>query len=263
MANEGTSNGSGRFCAPLRSRRKRALTTLIGAVTLLALAASSSTPLGAEEKPSDKLLFLVARPAILDPVFEKSVVLMLPIEGEPVIVGLIINKPTRLTLTKLFPDSPTLKNSTDDAYLGGPVDMASPALIFHSAKPPKHAMLLYDDVYLSFDTKFISKVLVDPKASGEVRLFLGRAQWAPAQLQGEALEGSWYSLRAEGAVIFDRDSANLWKRLHDRARPPANIEYHMPPHPWEKHFGLEVNFLPRWLPEVPDANFPARGFLAN
>jgi putative AlgH/UPF0301 family transcriptional regulator len=86
---------------------------------------------------------------------------MLPLNGEPLIVGLIVNKPTRLPLTKIFPKSSTLKNSPEDAYLGGPVDMATPALVFHAQKPPKQAMLLYEDVYLSFDTKFISKLMQD------------------------------------------------------------------------------------------------------
>jgi putative AlgH/UPF0301 family transcriptional regulator len=85
-------------------------------------------------------------------------------------------------------------------------------------------MPLYDDVYLSFDPKLISKLLQDPKQTGDMRLFLGRAQWAPEQLEGEALRGSWYSLRAEGEVIFDRDSEHLWKRLHERAQPQNNVE---------------------------------------
>jgi putative transcriptional regulator len=152
------------------------------------------------------------------------VVLMLPLEGEPLIVGLIVNKPTRLPLIELFPKSPTLKKSSDDAYLGGPIDVSTAALVFHAPKAPKQAMQLYDDVYLSFDGKLISRLMQDPKQTGDVRLFLGRAQWDPEQLQGEALEGSWYSLRAEGEVIFDRDSEHLWKRLHERARPPASVE---------------------------------------
>jgi putative transcriptional regulator len=176
----------------------------------------------AQEKPSGKLLFLVARGPVVDPFFEKSVVLMVPVDEDAVVVGLVVNKPSRLPLVKLFPESLALKNRTDNAYVGGPVDIAAPALVFHSPKPSKQAMLLYDDVYLSFDLKFITKLLRDPKQSGDFRLFLGRAQWAPEQLQGEALEGSWYSLRAEGDVIFDRDSDHVWKRLHDRAGPPPS-----------------------------------------
>lgn len=181
-------------------------------------------PCWGEEKPKTKLLFLVARPSIVDPFFEKSVVLMLPLKGEPLIVGLVVNKPTRLPLVRLFPESPVVKNRTDPAYMGGPVDMASPSLVFHAPKPSKQAMLLYDDVYLSFDPQFISDLLQDPKQTGDLRLFLGRAQWDPEQLQGEALQGSWYSLRAEGEVIFDHDSERLWNRLHARAQPPSSVE---------------------------------------
>lgn len=89
-------------------------------------------------------------------------------------------------------------------------------------------MLLYDDVYLSFDAKFISKLMQDSKQKGDLRLFLGRAQWAPEQLQGEALHGSWYSLRAEGELIFDHDSEQLWKKLNARARPPLDVQYSLP-----------------------------------
>lgn len=195
---------------------------------LLLAVVSCAVPSRADDFPKGKLLFLVARPSILDPDFSESVVLMLPVDEQQVVVGLIINKPTSLLMSKIFPDNPALQNSTDHAYLGGPVDPTTAALAFHAPKPPKRAMPLYDDVYLTFDTKFISKFLLNPKQNGESRLFLGRAQWAPKQLQGEALEGSWYSLRAEGAIIFDRDSERLWKRLHDRAKPSTSIQYVLP-----------------------------------
>ena len=179
-----------------------------------------------DQKPKDKLLFLVARPSILDPVFEHSVVLMLPItdQDEPLIVGLIINKPTRLPLSKVFPDSPAVKQRVGNAYMGGPVDIQSPALLLHAPKPPRNALRLYDDVYLSLDPDVISRLLEDSNQTGELRLFLGRSQWAPEQLQGEALRGSWYSLRAEGDVLFDHDYEHIWNRMHERARPPADVK---------------------------------------
>lgn len=209
-------------------RRHENMASALGWVALLLIlmvhSATVGNPCWGEEKPKSKLLFLVARPSIADPFFERSVVLMLPLKGGPLIVGLVVNKPTGLPLLEFFPQSPALKNRPETAYLGGPVDMGAPALIFHAPKAPKQAVLLYDDVYLSLDPQFISVLLQDPKQTGELRLFLGRAQWAPKQLQGEALRGSWYSLRAEGEVIFDRDSERLWNRLHERARPHTDVE---------------------------------------
>jgi putative transcriptional regulator len=204
-------------------------------------------PCRGEDKPNTKVLFLVARSSILDPFFERSVVLMLPLQGEPLIVGLVVNKPTQLPLLKIFPKSPALKNRSENAFLGGPVDMEVPALAFHSRKPPKQAIPLYGDVYLSFDGKFISKVMQDPKETGELRLFMGRAQWAPAQLQGEALQGSWYSLRAEGEVIFDRDTEHLWKRLEERAEAPKSVQERMPEAPQT----LGYTFAPAFLTASP------------
>lgn len=227
MADTSGPEGFFSFGAALATRRARAVSAGCWAALLCGvavLAGVAATPARAQQKAKTKLLFLVARVEIADPMFEHSVVLMLPSQDGPLIVGLIVNKPTRLSLLKIFPESPALKNHAGNAYIGGPVDMETPALAFHASKPPKKAMPLYDDVYLTFDEELISALMSDPKQSGEVRLFLGRAQWAPEQLRGEDLEGSWYGLRAEGDLIFDPDSEHLWNRLHTRARPPFSVE---------------------------------------
>ena len=247
MAHALKPNGSLASGGQLRARGENAASALRWAALLFLLCVLwgvGEDPCWGEEKPQAKLLFLVARSPIADPFFERSVVLIVPLTGEPLIVGLIVNKPTRLPLLKVFPQTAEVKNRSENAYLGGPVDMAAPALVFHARKPPKQAMPLYDDVYLSFDPKFIAKVLQDPKQTGDLRLFLGRAQWAPGQLQGETLRGSWYSLRAEGEVLFDRDSEHLWERMHERARPPTTVENRMPQVPESLSWGHAPPCLP-------------------
>ena len=227
----GALNPGGREAWGIPQRRSPARTNSrvrCVALLLLLFGVAGECPCSGQGKPDSKLLFLVARKPIVDPFFEHSVVLMVPLKGEDLVVGLIVNKPTRVPLLQLFPASSALKGHSDNAFVGGPVDMASPALVFHSSTAAKQALLLYGDVYLSFDLEFISRLMEDPQHMGVVRLFLGRAQWLPEQLEGEALRGSWYSLRAEGAVIFDRDSEHLWKRLHDRARPPMKVQYRLP-----------------------------------
>ena len=238
-------NGSPAPHGPLPTRREKAVAGWGVLLLLFGLVwGAGGNPCWGAQKPETKLLFLVARGPVVDPFFEHSVVLMVPTTGEPLIVGLIVNKPTRLPLVKIFPESPALKNRTESAYMGGPVDMATPSLVFHAPKPPRQAMLLYDDVYLSFDPKLISKFLQDPKQTGDLRLFLGRAQWAPEQLEVEALGGSWYSVRAEGKVIFDPDSEHLWRRLHDRAQPQTSVENRMA-QPTPRLFRMvPANFLP-------------------
>lgn len=169
--------------------------------------------------------FLIAQRAMPDPIFQRSVILMLPSEGLPLVVGIIVNKPTHIPLGKLFPKSPALKNRVEAAYFGGPVDIESPSLIFRSAKAAKHAIRLAGDVYVTFDPGLIEARFRDPKGAKDLRLFLGRAQWAPGQLQNEMLRGGWYSLRAEGSLIFSAHPEGVWRTLLERAQPGTVVEY--------------------------------------
>ncbi len=175
-----------------------------------------------------QLLFLVARREILDPFFERSVVLMLPRTDFPLVVGLIVNKPARVPLGKIFPQSPRLKTQTARAFFGGPVDVHVPSLIFRTSEAPRHALRLYDDVYLTFDSRLIVAQLEKRKPSSKLRLFLGRAQWAPGQLENEMDHGAWYSERKPGNLIFSLAPQQLWQTLHDRLSPGHYIRYVIP-----------------------------------
>jgi putative AlgH/UPF0301 family transcriptional regulator len=102
----------------------------------------------------DKPLFLVARSEIGDPIFGGSAVLMLSSSvraGEGPVVGLILNTPARVALSEIFPTDKELKNRSETAYFGGPVDPQAPGVVFRSNKAAKQATLLFGDVYVSFD----------------------------------------------------------------------------------------------------------------
>jgi len=190
---------------------------------LLCVAGDGGGSCRGAQDPKEKPLFLVARRKIVDPFFEHSVVLMVPLKETPLVVGVIVNKPTKIPLIKLYPESPALKDSAATAYFGGPVEPKSPCLIFHAPNPPAQSIALFGDVYLTFDPQVISGFLQDQKEAHEVRVLLGRAQWAPAQLEAEMLQGAWYSIRADGDLIFDPDSARIWRRLRDRAGGPVPV----------------------------------------
>lgn len=183
----------------------------------------------AAQNDENKVEFLVARGQIHDPFFQHSVVLMLPSIKSPLVVGVIVNKPTRVTVGKLFPKSPEMHTWTVPAYFGGPVNVATASLVFRSPTAPEHAFHVYGDVYVTFDATLMSTVFHNAKASSNLRLFLGRAQWAPAQLRGEMQEGSWYRVEAEGDLIFSTAPQSLWRTLHSRAAPSKYIKYLLPP----------------------------------
>src|SRR3954471_6841550 len=67
---------------------------------------------------SDTVL-LVAKRTLRDRVYGSSVLLARPL-GEERHVGFIVNKPTNLTLGKLFPQHTPSQKVVDPVYLGGP-----------------------------------------------------------------------------------------------------------------------------------------------
>jgi putative transcriptional regulator len=195
------------------------------AAAFIGAAAQTKTP---PDQSGDKEgSFLVARRGLADPLFAKSIVLMLPIEDPLVVVGLIVNKPTHISLHQVFPDSPALRKNDAAAYFGGPVDIHDSSAVFRSPTPPKDALQVFGDVYVTFDSKSIVALLEHPPASG-VRVFLGRAQWGHAQLQSERLRGSWDSLRSGADPIFSSHPDDVWRTLLDRIEPRPYVDYRPP-----------------------------------
>jgi len=183
-----------------------------------------------KEDSEGKTLFLVARPELRDPIFKESVVLRLPSSrgvGEGLVVGLILNKPARIALSDIFPDDQSLENRSETVYFGGPVDPRAPAAVFRSNKPVEQAVPLFGDIYVSFDRDLIRVLLKEQKKTLDLRLFVGRSQWAPAQLQNEMVMRAWFSVRAETSLIFSASPQYLWRKLFDRAEPApvANVAY--------------------------------------
>ncbi len=189
----------------------------------------SSVPVRAASKAQEKPLYLVARQGLVDLYFRHSVVLMLPVSYGPLIVGIIINRPTRFNLFQLFPSNPRLKHITFPAYFGGPVDVHDESMIFRASQAPKEVFQISPGVYISFDARFIKKFLRSPENDQKMRLFLGRAQWLPLQLQVEIMRGAWYRIHADPNLIFSASPKNVWQNLLEQARPSVITEREVAP----------------------------------
>jgi putative transcriptional regulator len=184
----------------------------------------------AQDQPDQqgKVLFLVARDVITDPIFGQSAIVMLPATAgadNRLVVGLVINKPAHLPLNQFFPDDPVLKARTATVYFGGPVEPGSLGIIFRSPKPVKQATLLLGDVFVSFDSELIRELLRKPEPEQNFRLFAGRAQWSPAQLQNEMLGKAWYPVRADTGMIFSTDPQYVWRTLFELAQPSPVVKF--------------------------------------
>src|ERR1700687_1824195 len=87
---------------------------------LLFLSGSSQPASGADTKPLTAIL-IIARDDLPDSNFADSIVLVMNNLG-PGPVGIIINRPMPVPVSRLFPDLEHLARVRDRVYFGGPVD---------------------------------------------------------------------------------------------------------------------------------------------
>ena len=203
---------------------RASLASAFAVLALIPALARATAQEGPKAEPQGQ--FLIASRDLPDPLFHDSVVLMLPIREGTLLVGLIVNKPSKIKVRDVFPDSPTLKNSDAMAYFGGPVDfeVAARSAIFRSKNPPKKAIQVFGDVYVTFDAGEILALVEDSQQASTLRVFLGRSQWDPEQFEGEVVRGSWHNLPATADPIFSKFPESLWRTLIDRADPRPVVQ---------------------------------------
>src|SRR5712671_5178795 len=84
----------------------------------IAIALAPALPAHSEEGMDDTMI-LVAKRQLRDQLYGSTILLVKPL-GEDRHVGFIINKPTQMTLGKLFPTHGPSQKIADPVYLGGP-----------------------------------------------------------------------------------------------------------------------------------------------
>ena len=187
------------------------------ALCALLLLSGSSLPISASDAKPLTAILLIARDDLPDSNFADSVVLVMNNLG-PAPVGIIINRPMPIPVSRLFPDLKRLAPVRDKVYFGGPVDFGSVWFLFRAATPPEHAIQACDGVYLSADRRLLLQLLARDKPMDSLRIFVGHAGWAPGQLEAEIEQRDWTLKRAEKEAIFSGKSEHPWPSPQARER---------------------------------------------
>lgn len=159
-------------------------------------------------KPLTTML-LVAQAEIGDPNFKGSVVLVMNNIG-PGPAGVIVNRPTSIAVSRLFPDLARLAALDDKVYFGGPVDIETVSFLVRAGAAPEHATEVIDGVYMSNDVELLRRLLSRDKPMEGLRIFIGYSGWAPEQLEAEIARGDWSLAPAEASAIFDAKPERHW-----------------------------------------------------
>lgn len=168
-----------------------------------------SWPASADDAKSVTTILIVARAELPDSNFRDSVVLVMN-NIAPAPAGLIINRPTRIAVSRLFPDLTELAKRDDKLYFGGPVAIESVSFLFRADTPPDGAIRVLDGVYVSADEELLRRLLGRDKPMEGLRIFIGHSGWAPGQLQNEIARGDWKLAPADMGAIFERKSERPW-----------------------------------------------------
>ncbi len=161
-----------------------------------------------DAKPVTAIL-LIARDALRDPNFADSEVLVMNHLG-PAPVGLVINRPTEVPVSRLFPDLKRLQSLPDKVYFGGPVELTSVWFLFRATRAPQHAIQAFGNIYLSANREVLLQLLGRAQPMDDLRIFIGHSGWGPGQLQAEIAEGAWGLARADPEAIFRGKSEHRW-----------------------------------------------------
>ena len=168
-----------------------------------------SWPTSADNTKPLTTILLVARAELPDSNFKDSVVLVMNNIG-PAPAGVIINRPMRIAVSRLFPDLERLAQLDDKLYFGGPVEIESVSFLFRADTPPEHATQVLDSVYFSTNRELLRKLLGRDKPMDSLRIFIGHSGWAPGQLEAEIARGDWTLAPAETDAIFGGKSEHPW-----------------------------------------------------
>jgi putative transcriptional regulator len=183
-------------------------------LAVLAVVAAAVVPLqaGAQE---DAML-LVAHPAFRDLEYRQAVLLAAPAPNGGH-VGVILNRPTRRSLSSLFPEHEPSKKVLEPVFYGGPFSRgALVALVKATDTPGPGTVPLMKNLYLAFRANTIDQVI--EATPNEARYFVGYVGWRPGELKGELDRGLWSVLNADVDTVFRKDSEGLWEELLQQTR---------------------------------------------
>ncbi len=155
---------------------------------------------------------LIASPALVDPNFARSVVLLAEHTHEGA-MGLVLNRPSDAEVALAVGELGGIVAPDDLVYEGGPVQTSAVMVLAEFNDPRAAAAIVLADVGF-LPAEGDPGVLADRLR--RTRVFAGHSGWGPGQLDAELEEGSWIVGEARVDDVFAPDPDELWTETLDR-----------------------------------------------
>jgi putative transcriptional regulator len=170
---------------------------------------------------------LIAGPALLDPNFFRTVVLVIEHNDEGAL-GLVLNRPSETSVGEAVPQLGELVDSEEPLFVGGPVQPSAVMVLAEFEDPTDAALLAFDDVGVLGTGSSPDELGVGVRSG---RAFVGHAGWGPGQLDDEIERGDWILEPAGLRDAFSSDPQGLWTEVLTRKGGSYALIARMPPDP--------------------------------
>ena len=171
---------------------------------------------------------LIASPALVDPNFHRTVILIAEHTGEGA-MGLVLNRPAETLVTDVVPDLSELADDDAPVYFGGPVASDSVIVLAEFDEPTLAGVLLDGDLgFVASESADLGDIA---RGVRRARIYAGHSGWGPGQLEGELDEESWIVEPPRRQEIFSEDPEQLWAAVLRRKGREYALLSTMPPDP--------------------------------
>lgn len=155
--------------------------------------------------------FVVATPELQGP-YKGAVLLAVPFEDGH--IGVILNRPSELSLIELFPEHEPSRQVKDPVYLGGPERRLMLFAVVPGEQPHPTAIELMPGLWLVSHAETIDRVI--EARPNEARYFAGFVAWRPGELEEEVKKGYFVLRPADKAKALQPDTSTLWEELRPK-----------------------------------------------
>jgi putative transcriptional regulator len=170
---------------------------------------------------------LVATPALFDPNFRRTVVLVGE-HGDEGAMGLVLNRPSDVTVGEAVPPLAGVAGAESLVHVGGPVQPEAVLVLAEFDDPEAAATIVVGDVGFASSEGELDDVA---GVTRRARVFAGYSGWGPGQLETELEEESWLVEPAEGVNLFPGPEDDLFGAILRRKGGSYRVLAMMPEDP--------------------------------
>jgi putative transcriptional regulator len=182
------------------------------AIVALLLTAALPAPTALPQRASLAGQLLVAAPSMGDPRFYQTVI-MLVRHDRTGAMGIVVNRPLQERPIAALLEA--LGEKADGAagnvriFAGGPVQPEL-GFVLHSAEYRRADTTEIDGHVAMTSSREILRDIATNRGPKQSLVAFGYAGWAPGQLEGELMQGVWFTAPADAKLIFEEERERVW-----------------------------------------------------